>query len=176
MPRNKEGEYYSRRINLNDPQERKERFDNALKFGKLGSKVGSVVPLAGNAVGATLGAIGGFLLGDSETVFPIDMIAIPAYQAYMLNGTPAFQIYIKEGEVLTQVQMTDAQEAMGELNGAESTSEQAPKKKRRKSAWNIYTSEAANQIRFKSGKKKGLLNLKAMGVQYRKLKKGGKKK
>jgi hypothetical protein len=72
--------------------------------------------------------------------------------------------------------MTDAQEAMGELNGAESTSEQAPKKKRRKSAWNIYTSEAANQIRFKSGKKKGLLNLKAMGVQYRKLKKGGKKK
>ena len=39
------------------------------------------------------------------------MIAIPAYQAYLINGTPAFQIFLKEGEVLTQVIPTDAMEA-----------------------------------------------------------------
>lgn len=176
MPKDSEGNYYSRRVDITDGKEVVERLQSARAGAKLGSKVGSVVPLAGSAVGATLGAIGGFLLGDETTVFPIDMIAIPAYQAYLLNGTPAFTIYIKEGEVLTQVQMTDAQEAMGELSEPSPNAKKAFEKKRKRSAWNIYTSKKANQIRFKSGKKKGLLNLKAMGVQYRKLKKGGKKK
>ena len=111
MPKDSEGNYYSRRINLTDGEEVVERLQSARKGAKLGAKIGSIVPLGGQAVGATLGAFGGFILGDQQTVFPIDMIAIPAYQAYMLNGTPAFQIYIKEGEVLTQVQLTDAQEA-----------------------------------------------------------------
>ena len=50
-----------------------------------------------------------------------------------------------------------------------------PKKKRKRSKWNIYTSKKKNQIRFKSGKNKGLLNLKAMGKAYRKAQKEGKK-
>ena len=116
MPKDSEGNYYSRRINLTDGEEVSERLQSARKGAKLGAKIGSIVPLGGQAVGATLGAFGGFILGDQQTVFPIDMIAIPAYQAYMLNGTPAFQIYIKEGEVLTQVQLTDAQEAMEEVS------------------------------------------------------------
>lgn len=108
MPRDAQGNYYSRKIDLTDGEEVVERLLNARKGVQVGARVGSVVPLAGSAVGATLGGIAGFILGDQTTVFPIDMIAIPAYQAYMLNGTPAFQIYIKEGEVLTQVQATDA--------------------------------------------------------------------
>ncbi|GAI73868.1 unnamed protein product, partial [marine sediment metagenome] len=79
-------------------------------------------------------AISGFILGDQETVFPIDMIAIPAYQAYLLSGTPAFQIYIKEGEVLTQVMPTDAMEA---VEAVKELSPSKPKKKRKKSKYHI---------------------------------------
>ncbi len=66
--------------------------------------------------------------------------------------------------MLTQVQPTDAMVA-------EAIVEDAPApmaKKRKPSAWNRYCAKKSNQIKFKSGKKKGLLNLKAMGVQYRK--------
>tara|TARA_R110001632_G_scaffold55962_1_gene136943 strand:+ start:2469 stop:2987 length:519 start_codon:yes stop_codon:yes gene_type:complete len=108
VPTDDEGNFYTRRVDLTDEQEVGERILNARKWAAYGGKLGSAIPLGGTAVGTTLGAIGGFLLGDSTTVFPIDMIAIPAYQAYLLNGTPAFQIYIKEGEVLTQVMPTDA--------------------------------------------------------------------
>ncbi len=176
MPTDSQGRYYSRRIDLSDREETAERLGNAARGAMVGAKVGSLVPLGGTAVGATLGAISGFILGDQETVFPLDMIAIPAYQAYLLNGTPAFTIYIKEGEVLTQVQPTDAMEANATLE--ESATVNVPSKPKRKpSAWNKYCARSSNQIKFKSGKKKGLLNLKAMGVQYRKAnkKKRGKK-
>ena len=118
LPRNSKGEYYSRRIDLTDPQEVRERLSSAREGARIGGKIGSIVPLGGTAVGTTLGAISGFILGDQETVFPIDMIAIPAYQAYLLSGTPAFQIYIKEGEVLTQVMLTDAMEAVEAVSEA----------------------------------------------------------
>lgn len=39
---------------------------------------------------------------------------------------------------------------------------------RKLSKWQRYMKVKANQIRFKSGKRKGMLNLKAMGVRYRK--------
>jgi len=164
VPTDSQGRYYSRRINLSDREETAERLGSAARGAMVGAKVGSLVPLGGTAVGATLGAIGGFILGDQETVFPIDMIAIPAYQAYLLNGQPSFTIYIKEGEVLTQVQPTDAMVT-------EEILEDAPvpdRKKRKPSKWNRYCAKKSNQIKFKSGKKKGLLNLKAMGVEYRK--------
>lgn len=108
MPYDENGKFYTTRLGDDDGERFEERILNAKKYAAYGGRVGSVVPLGGTAVGTALGAIGGFILGDSTTVFPIDMIAIPAYQAYLLNGTPAFQIYIKEGEVLTQVMPTDA--------------------------------------------------------------------
>lgn len=167
MPTDSQGRYYSRRIDLSDEEELAERLTAGAQGAMTGAKIGSLVPLGGTAVGATLGGIAGFILGDQETVFPIDMIAIPAYQAYLIQGTPAFQIYIKEGEVLTQVMLTDAQEASTkavELQRDTSTA----KPKRKLSKWNKYCAKKSNQIRFKSGKKKGLLNLKKMGVEYRK--------
>ena len=132
MPRNSKGEYYSRRIDLTDKQEVRERLSSAREGARIGGKIGSIVPLGGTAVGTTLGAISGFILGDREIVFPIDMIAIPAYQAYLLSGTPAFQIYIKEGEVLAQVQLTDAQEAEASTESIVGRDLMSSEKKKRK--------------------------------------------
>ena len=41
-------------------------------------------------------------------------------------------------------------------------------KKRAKSAWQKYISQKKNQIKFKSGSKKGLLNMKAMSKAFKK--------
>lgn len=74
--------------------------------------------LVGSAVGGPLGAVGGGLAGwflaDQTTVMPVDMIAIPAYQAYMLQGDPAFQIFIRAGEtvVATGGNVQDVQSAV----------------------------------------------------------------
>jgi hypothetical protein len=172
VPYDKDGKFYTTRIEDDDADRLMERGLNAYKFGRTGQRIGSLAGPVGGVMGGTLGAIGGFILGDQETVFPIDMIAIPAYQAYLLNGQPSFTIYIKEGEVLTQVQPTDAMVAAEIVEETPTPTT----KKRKPSAWNRYTKQKKNQIKFKSGKKKGLLNLKAMGVQYRKQNKKGRKK
>ena len=50
-------------------------------------------------------------------------------------------------------------------------------KKRAKSAWQRYMSQKKNQIKFKSGPKKGLLNMKAMARNFKKTaKKASRKK
>lgn len=148
-----------RPFNLKDPQELGERLALAREGAKAGVRIGSLLPHpAGRVVGGALGGISGFILGDETLVFPVDMVAIPAYQAYMLAGTPAFQVYIKEGEVLTQVQPTDAQEAEESME----TVSQPTKKKQRLSKWNRYVKNKKNHIRFKSGKNKGKLDLKRM--------------
>lgn len=127
--------------------------------------------------GAGAGAITGLIIGDDPIIMPVDMIAIPAYQYSSLvgNNVPAFSIYIKEGEVLTQVMATDAEEAAEEI--AISSLSPAPKKKRKLSAWNRYVKKKSNQIRYKSGKNKGKLNLAAMAKKggFGKKKKGRKK-
>jgi len=180
VPYDKDGKFYSTDIRDDDEERLLERAANAYKYGKIGLRLGKLAPHPAIGVAAgTLGAIGGFILGDQETIFPIDMIAIPAYQAYLLNGSPAFTIYIKEGEVLTQVQPTDAM-VTEEIMENDPVSEP---KKRKPSKWNRYTAKKSNQIKFKTGKKKGLLNLKAMSTAYHKAngtkkprkKKGGKK-
>lgn len=89
----------------------KSKVETAGGLASIGAAIGSVGGPVGRAVGGGLGAITGLIIGDDTTVFPIDMIAIPAYQAYLLQTPPAFTIYIKEGEVLTQVMRTDAEQA-----------------------------------------------------------------
>jgi len=147
---------------------------SASALAGLGGAIGSVFGPAGGAIGAGLGGVTGLIIGDNTTVFPVDMVAIPAYQAYMITSNPSFSVYIKAGETLvpTGGNVLDMSENM-DIEAAAEMSE--PQKKRKKSKWNIYTSKKQNQIRFKSGKNKGLLNLKKMGVAYRKLNKGGKK-
>ena len=140
---------------------------SAVALGALGGRI------AGPA-GAGVGALIGLIIGDDKTVFPIDMVAIPAYQYNLVQGTPSFSVYIKAGETLvpTGGNVQDMKENM--LDDVEIIDVKQPKTRKR-SKWNIYTSKKKNQIRFKSGKNKGLLNLKAMGKAYRKSNKGGKK-
>lgn len=147
---------------------------SASALAGLGGAIGSVFGPAGGAIGAGLGGVTGLIIGDNTTVFPIDMIAIPAYQAHLIQGNAQVTVYIKAGETLvpTGGNVLDMSENM-DIEAAAEMSE--PQKKRKKSKWNIYTSKKKNQIRFKSGKNKGLLNLKKMGVAYRKMNKGGKK-
>lgn len=53
-------------------------------------------------------------LADERIVLPLDMVCIPAYQAYMINGTPSMQIYVRAGETIipTGGNVKDVQEAL----------------------------------------------------------------
>ena len=121
--------------------------------------------------GAIAGGLIGFVLADGERITPIDMIAIPAYQySGMLQGRePTFQIFIKEGEFIAPVKPTDFMQSSSLVNQVKSA-DLRPKRKLNK--WQRYLSVKKNQIKFKSGKNKGKLNLKAMSRAF---KKGGKK-
>ena len=48
---------------------------------------------------------------------------------------------------------------------------EAPKVKRKLSAWQRYIKNTRNHIKFKSGEKKGRLNLKAMSRAFKKARK-----
>ena len=155
MPYDKDGRFYTTdpRDELDNPERMLDRTMNAYKYSKIGAKVGSVVPVAGTLAGGLLGGIGGFILGDQETVFPVDMIAIPAYQAYLLSGTPAFQIYIKEGEVLTQVMPTDAMVATEAVSNAPAPSKKRKRKSSKRSkAYGRHFKKLAPKYKLKSGK------------------------
>ena len=115
--------------------------------------------------GALLGGVAGFVLSDGERLVPCDMVAIPAYQysALLTGREPTFQIYIKEGECIKPVVKTDLMQAQQVLQ----TEVMAPTK-RRLSKWQRYIKVKKNKIFFKSGKRKGQLDLKRMGAAYRK--------
>jgi len=98
----------------------------------------------------------GLLLADEKVVIPMDMVAIPAFQAYLLKEQPSFSIYIKEGEVITQVQATDAMVSETLVDSVPAAS--APKKvrKKRKSpykkAYSKHFDAVKNKYKLKSGK------------------------
>ena len=155
-----------------------EAVDNPYAQAAIGAAEGAALGAAlgpwGAAGGAVAGGLLGFVLADGERVIPVDMIAIPAYQySAMLQGRePTFQLYIKEGEVVMPVMPTDAQMAgMRIIGNVEQGVETVKKVTRTLSKWQKYIKVKRNQIKFKSGKRKGQLNLKAMGKAYRRLKK-----
>ena len=84
----------------------------------------------GGPIGAGVGAVTGLIIGDGETVFPLDMVAIPAYQAFMIQGSPSLQIYIRAGETLmpTGGNVEDVQEVIRDLPADHSSSK--PKRKK----------------------------------------------
>ncbi|GAI46146.1 unnamed protein product, partial [marine sediment metagenome] len=137
-----------------------EILDNRVINAAEGALVGSAV---GGPIGAVGGGLAGWFLADNNTVLPVDMIAIPAYQASMIQGSPAFQIYMRAGETImpTGGNVKDVQEAIMPTS--------TPTKKRvKKTAWHKYMKNKKNQIKFKSGKMKGRLNLKAMARAFKK--------
>jgi len=100
----------------------KSKVESAVALGGLGAGLGG--PLGG-ALGAGIGLI----IGDGETVFPLDMVAIPAYQAYMISGSPSLQVYIRAGETLmpTGGNVEDVQEVLQSMDSPQTPS---PKKKK----------------------------------------------
>ena len=172
MPRDADGKFYTTRIEDDTPERRDERIVNAAKYAALGGRIGKVGGVPGIVAGGTLGAIGGFILGDQEMIFPVDMIAIPAYQAFMIAGTPAFQIYIKEGEMLHQVIPTDAMEAEGAMMEAEK-----PKKKRKANPWIKFSKSFDYRKKRKNESAQAYLSArnKAASRAYKKGKGGTKK-
>ncbi len=132
--------------------------DNPYLSAAEGALIGGAV---GGVPGAIAGGLIGFVLADGERVTPIDMIAIPAYQySAMLQGRePTFQIFIKEGELIAPVKPTDFMESSAIV---ENVAMAVAKPKRKLNAWQRYIKVKKNQIKYKSGKNKGKLNLKAM--------------
>jgi len=105
---------------------------SASALAGLGGAIGSVFSPVGGAIGAGLGGVTGLIIGDNTTVFPIDMIAIPAYQAHLLQGNAQFTVYIKAGETLvpTGGNVLDMSENMD----IEAAAEAPTKRKRAKGA------------------------------------------
>ena len=117
----------------------------------------SELATAGSAlgpVGTIGGALTGLLIGDQQTVFPMDMVAIPAFQTYLLTDTPSFMIYIKEGEVLNQVIPTDA-EVAEEVVNMEPGPQVRGRPKQKKTAYQRKYSAAFNRIKGRYKKKNG---------------------
>jgi len=81
-------------------QRAKAKGELATELALTGAAVGSLMGPVGGVVGGSIGGIAGLIIADQTTVLPIDMIAIPAYQAYMITMTPSMQIYIKAGETI----------------------------------------------------------------------------
>lgn len=129
---------------------------------------------------ATLGAAGLIMLdplnrlADEVTVVPYDMIAIPAHEYFRLSSNPTFQIYIRGGETImpTGGNVEDVQEVVETM-----AVEEAPVRKKRKTAYQRAYQKAFKQIapkyKLKNGKwKKG--GFKA-AVKAAHAKAGGKK-
>ncbi len=148
-----------------------DRLERAAAKAVLAAELATVGGKIGGPVGAGVGAVTGLIIGDSTTVFPMDMVAIPAFQAYMIEGTPAFQIFIKEGEVLTQVQPTDAMETEAILE-----SKPKRKKRRKKNPWVAFNKKFKFREKRKreSSKEYFRLRQKAARIAYNKMKKGAK--
>lgn len=105
---------------------------------------------------AAIGGLAGLIVGDTNMVFPIDMIAIPAYQAYMIQGTPQFSVYIKAGETLTATggNVDDVTEGLMEANALTGNS-RSNSKPRKASAYNKRYATAFRKVAPKYKKKDG---------------------
>ena len=100
-------------------------------------------------------------LADERIVLPLDMVCIPAYQAYMIQGNPSLQIYVRAGETIipTGGNVKDVEEAL-EMAPAIVHAESSSTKKRRPNAYQKKYKAAFKSIapkyKLKNGKwKKG---------------------
>ncbi len=112
------------------------------------------------------GVMVGLIIGDEETVFPIDMIAVPAFEYAALRANPSmpnpsYMVYIKAGETLvpTGGNVKDMTENMD----VSAVSKAPATKKRKTSKWNRYVKNKKNHIKFKNGK----LDLKKMAKKFK---------
>lgn len=88
----------------------KSKVETATALSALGGAVGG--PL-----GAGIGAVGGLIIGDRQIILPLDMIAIPAFDAYMIQGTPSMKLFLRAGETISPTggNVKDVEDAIDEL-------------------------------------------------------------
>ena len=160
---------------------RKERAESkgslASDLALAGAAVGSVYGPAGAVIGGVAGGLTGLIVADQGMVLPIDMVAIPAYQAYMITGYPATQIYIKAGETILPTGGNVADVLQGEMEAA-AIEVPAKKKRRKPNAWIKFSKNFDYRKRRKNESAKAYLSARsgAASRAYKKIKKGGTKK
>jgi len=142
-----------------------------------GAVVGSPLGPVGAVVGGTVGGLTGLIIADTGMVLPIDMVAIPAYQAYLISGSPAATVYIKAGETIMP---TGGNVADVMLGVEEAVALQSPTKKKRRKAnpWIKFSKGFNFRKRRKNESAKAYLGARSAAASraYKKLKKGGTKK
>ena len=142
-----------------------------------GAVVGSPLGPVGAVVGGTVGGLTGLIIADSGMVLPIDMVAIPAYQAYLITGSPAATVYIKAGETImpTGGNVADVMQGVMEAEAMESPMK---KKRRKPNAWIKFSKGFDYRKRRKNESDKAYLGARSAAASraYKKLKKGGTKK
>jgi hypothetical protein len=140
------------------------RLERAQSKALLSSSLAATGGAIAGPFGAGAGAITGLIIGDETIVFPMDMVAIPAfeYASLTMGQRASFMIYIKEGEVLRQVQETDAMVAERALeeDEAKAVVDSATKPKRKKTkyqrTYKKHFDKVASSHKNKNGKwKKG---------------------
>lgn len=130
-------------------------------------------PLKGRAKAvhdlAYLGAAGLIMLdpmnrlADDKIVLPLDMICIPAYQAYLIDGQPALTIYIRAGETIipTGGNVDDVEQGMEEAKTLDDIGGRVPDSRKRKvtayqKKYKAAFKSVAPKYKLKNGKwKKG---------------------
>ena len=126
----------------------KSKVESAVALGGLGGTIGG-------PFGAGVGAITGLIIGDEKTVLPLDMVAIPAYQAFMIQGTPALQIYMRAGETLvpTGGNVKDVMEVMEDPTSV--ASDKPRLARRRKTAYQRRYAKSFDKVKGKDKLKSG---------------------
>ena len=126
----------------------------------------SGIPLKGKAKairdGALLGAAGLIMLdpfnrlADDFITIPIPMIAIPAHESHLLNGSPSMQIYIRAGETIvpTGGNVQDFEQGVAETQALEAVSV-APKPRKKTTAYQRKYKKAFASVKGKYKLKNG---------------------
>lgn len=145
-----------------------DRIERAVAKGILATELALTGAAVAGPAGAAIGATAGLIIGDSTTVFPLDMVAIPAYQAYMIQGVPSMQVYIRAGETLvpTGGNVEDVTEAVVEVT-------ETKKKRRKKNPWIAFNSKFKFREKRKSESSQDYLRARTKAA--RKAYQGGKK-
>ena len=99
-------------------------------------------------------------LADDVIVLPLDMIAIPAHEAYRLSSDPTMQIYIRAGETIMPTGGNVQDVAVGEAQAEQIVETVEPPKKKKVSKYQRAYKRAFKQVapkyKLKNGKwKKG---------------------
>lgn len=123
-----------------------DRWERAASKGALATSLAGVGMMAGGPAGAAIGGLIGLIVGDQPIVLQMDYIAVPAYEfsAVLQGQEPSHRILLKEGEVVAQVQPSEAQETEEILKDSKK------KKKRKLNSWQKFLKTFTYRKRRKS--------------------------